>query len=88
LIARRAAGWATERVPDVNVFSDERSQRISERLKKYRPDIEMSDPVYYGERSHVIEYLTSLGVGGVGADDAGSARRQWVAETGGRPSGR
>jgi methyltransferase (TIGR00027 family) len=50
---------ATEHVPDVAVFSDERSQRISERLKKYGHDIEMADLVYHGERSHVIEYLTS-----------------------------
>jgi methyltransferase (TIGR00027 family) len=52
---------ATEHVPDVAVFSDERSQRISERLKKYGHDIEMADLVYHGERSHVIEYLTSHG---------------------------
>ncbi|MCW2649363.1 MAG: hypothetical protein QOE41_269 [Mycobacterium sp.] len=52
---------ATEHVPDMAVFSDERSQRISERLKKYGHDIELADLIYQGERSHVIEYLTSLG---------------------------
>jgi methyltransferase (TIGR00027 family) len=53
---------ATEHVPDVSAFSsDERAQRISERLKKYGHDIEMAELVYHGERSHVIEYLTSLG---------------------------
>jgi methyltransferase (TIGR00027 family) len=52
---------ATEHVPDVTVFSDERSQRISERLKRYGHDIQMADLVYHGERSHVIEYLTSAG---------------------------
>lgn len=43
------------------VFSDERSRRIAERLKKYGHDIEMADLIYHGERSHVVEYLTSLG---------------------------
>jgi methyltransferase (TIGR00027 family) len=52
---------ATEHVPDMAVFSDERSQRISERLKRYGHDIQMADLVYHGERSHVIEYLTSAG---------------------------
>jgi methyltransferase (TIGR00027 family) len=53
---------ATEYVPDISAFSsDERAQRISERLKQYGHDIEMDDLVYHGERSHVIEYLTSLG---------------------------
>ena len=52
---------ATEHVPDVAVFTDERSKRISERLRKYGHDIEMADLVYHGERSHVIEYLTSHG---------------------------
>ena len=50
---------ATEHVPDITVFSDERWQRISERMKKYGSDIELSDLIYHGERSHVIEYLTS-----------------------------
>ena len=52
---------ATEHVPDIKVFSDERSQRISERMKKYGSDIEMSDLIYHGERSHVIGYLTGHG---------------------------
>jgi methyltransferase (TIGR00027 family) len=50
---------ATEHIPDTTMFSDERSQRISERLKQYGHDIEMSDLVYHGERSHAIEYLTA-----------------------------
>ena len=50
---------ATEHVPDIEMFTDERSQRISEQLKKYGSDIEMSGLIYHGERSHVIEYLTS-----------------------------
>jgi methyltransferase (TIGR00027 family) len=52
---------ATEHVPDMNVFQDERSKRITDRLKEYGHDIEFSDLVYHGERSHVVEYLTSLG---------------------------
>ena len=52
---------ATEHVPSVDFFNDERSQRISEQMKKYGHDIEMTDLVYQGERSHVVEYLTSLG---------------------------
>jgi methyltransferase (TIGR00027 family) len=52
---------ATEHIPDVTMFSDERSQRITERLKKYGSDIEMSDLIYHGERSHVIDYLTGHG---------------------------
>jgi methyltransferase (TIGR00027 family) len=52
---------ATEHVPDIKMFSDERAQRISERMKKYGLDIEMSELVYHGERSHVPEYLTAYG---------------------------
>jgi methyltransferase (TIGR00027 family) len=52
---------ATEHIPDVTMFSDERSERITERLKKYGHDIEMRDLIYHGERSHVIEYLTGHG---------------------------
>src|SRR6202035_2151943 len=52
---------ATEHIPDFDVFEDERSQRIAERLKQYGHDIQFSDLVYHGERSHVIENLTALG---------------------------
>ena len=52
---------ATEHIPDVSMFSDERSKQISERMKKYGSDIEMRDLIYHGERSHVIEYLTGHG---------------------------
>jgi methyltransferase (TIGR00027 family) len=52
---------ATEHIPDMTMFSDERSQRITERMKKYGSDIEISDLIYDGERSHVIEYLTGHG---------------------------
>ena len=52
---------ATEHVPDTDVFSDERSQRIKECTNKYGRDIDFAELIYDGERSHVIEYLDSLG---------------------------
>jgi methyltransferase (TIGR00027 family) len=52
---------ATEHIPDMTMFSDERSQQITDRLKKYGHDLEMKDLIYHGERSHVIEYLTAHG---------------------------
>ncbi|MET0473260.1 MAG: class I SAM-dependent methyltransferase [Mycobacterium sp.] len=52
---------ATEHVPDLAAFTDERSQRMSERLKQLGSDIEMADLVYQGERSHVVEYLAERG---------------------------
>lgn len=52
---------ATEHIPDINAFSDERSQEIADRLKKYGHDIEMSELIYRDERNDVIEYLTARG---------------------------
>jgi methyltransferase (TIGR00027 family) len=52
---------ATEHIPDVGALQDERSQEIRERLKKIGHNIDFSDLVYNGERTHVIEYLQSLG---------------------------
>jgi methyltransferase (TIGR00027 family) len=52
---------ATEHIPDVSMFADERSEQISERLKEYGHDIEMRDLIYHGERSDVVEYLTGHG---------------------------
>jgi methyltransferase (TIGR00027 family) len=52
---------ATEHIPDVSMFADERSQQIAERLKQYGHDIEMGDLIYHGERSDVIDYLTGHG---------------------------
>ena len=60
-LSARGSRLATEHIPDTNVFSDERSQRIKERMKKYGHDIDFSNLIYEGERSHVVEYLTSLG---------------------------
>ncbi|GAC1400571.1 MAG: class I SAM-dependent methyltransferase [Mycobacterium sp.] len=52
---------ATEHIPDVTMFSDERSEQITERLKKYGNGIEMKNLIYHGERNHVIDYLTGHG---------------------------
>src|SRR5215218_3340130 len=47
---------ATEHIPDISAFSDERSQVIADRLKQYGHDIEMSELIYRDERNDVIEY--------------------------------
>ena len=52
---------ATEHIPDISAFSDERSQEIADRLKQYGHDIEMSDLIYRDERNDVIDYLTARG---------------------------
>jgi methyltransferase (TIGR00027 family) len=52
---------ATEHIPDVSMFSDERSQQIRDRLAKYGHDIEMGELIYHGERNDVVEYLTGHG---------------------------
>jgi methyltransferase (TIGR00027 family) len=52
---------ATEHVTDLAAFTDERSQRMSERLKQMGSDIEMADLIYQGERNHVVDYLALRG---------------------------
>ena len=52
---------ATEHVPDLAAFTDERSQHLRDRMKQLGSDIEMADLVYPGERSHVVEYLAARG---------------------------
>ena len=52
---------ATEHIPDISAFSDERSQQIADRLKQYGHDIEMSELIYRDERSDVVEYLAARG---------------------------
>ncbi|BBZ26856.1 putative S-adenosyl-L-methionine-dependent methyltransferase [Mycolicibacterium madagascariense] len=52
---------ATEHVPDLSAFTDERSKAMSDRLKALGSDIEMADLVYQGDRSHVVEYLAVRG---------------------------
>jgi methyltransferase (TIGR00027 family) len=52
---------ATEHIPDISAFSDDRSQLIRDRLKQYGHDIEMSELIYHDERNDVIDYLTGHG---------------------------
>jgi methyltransferase (TIGR00027 family) len=52
---------ATEHVPDPNAFTDERLQRISERWRRLGLDLNAGDLFYRGERSVVIDYLTTHG---------------------------
>jgi methyltransferase (TIGR00027 family) len=52
---------ATEHVPDPNAFSDERLQRISERWQRFGFDLNAADLFYRGERSVVVDYLTTHG---------------------------
>jgi methyltransferase (TIGR00027 family) len=63
ITALSAAGsrLATEHIPDMTGFSDERSKRMSERLKQLGSDIEMTDLIYQDERNDVVDYLTSNG---------------------------
>ncbi|RDH75972.1 class I SAM-dependent methyltransferase [Mycolicibacterium moriokaense] len=52
---------ACEHIPDVSMFSDERAQLISERLKQYGHDFEMRDLIYHEKRNDVVDYLTGHG---------------------------
>ena len=52
---------ATEHVPDPNAFSDERLQQISERWRRFGFDLNPVDLFYQGERSVVVDYLTTHG---------------------------
>jgi len=52
---------ATEHIPDISAFNDERAQEIAARFKQYGHDIEMSELIYQDERNDVIEYLTARG---------------------------
>jgi len=52
---------ATEHVPDPSAFSNERLQRISERWRRFGFNLNAADLFYQGERSAVLDYLTSHG---------------------------
>ena len=52
---------ATEFVPDLSPFSDGRSEKIKDRWHRHGVDLDLSDLIYHGQRSHVLEYLTQLG---------------------------
>jgi methyltransferase (TIGR00027 family) len=63
ITALSAAGsrLATEHVPDPNAFTDERLERISERWRRLGLDLNATDLFYRGERSIVVDYLTTHG---------------------------
>jgi methyltransferase (TIGR00027 family) len=52
---------ATEHVPDPNAFSNERLQHISERWRRFGFDLNPVDLFYQGERSVVVDYLSTHG---------------------------
>ncbi|OBG13676.1 SAM-dependent methyltransferase [Mycolicibacterium celeriflavum] len=52
---------ATEYVPDAAVFSDNRSERVLAGYRRSGLDSELSDLVYAGRRSDVLEFLTARG---------------------------
>jgi methyltransferase (TIGR00027 family) len=52
---------ATEHFPDPTGFSGERAQKLSERWNRIGIDLDMSELIYHGERSTVIDYLTTHG---------------------------
>ncbi|BBY22654.1 class I SAM-dependent methyltransferase [Mycobacterium stomatepiae] len=52
---------ATEHVPDPNAFTDERLQQISDRWRSFGFNLNAADLFYPGERSVVVEYLTTHG---------------------------
>jgi methyltransferase (TIGR00027 family) len=60
-LSAQGSRLATEHVPDPNAFSDERMQRISDRWRRFGFDLNAADLFYRGERSVVIEYLTTHG---------------------------
>ncbi len=52
---------STEHVPDPNLLTEERVQRISERWQRFGLDLNAADLFYGGERNVVLDYLTSHG---------------------------
>ncbi|GFG52033.1 SAM-dependent methyltransferase [Mycolicibacterium agri] len=52
---------ATEHIPDVSMFADERSRQITDRLKTYGHDIDMGELIYHDKRHDVVDYLTGHG---------------------------
>ncbi|MDP9168796.1 MAG: class I SAM-dependent methyltransferase [Actinomycetota bacterium] len=52
---------ATEHVPDLDAFTDERAEHFRDRLKQLGSDIEMGDLIYQGERSNPVDYLRGHG---------------------------
>lgn len=63
ITALSAAGsrLATEHIPDMAAFHDERSRAWRGRWRRYGLDLDVAELVWDGERSHVTEYLASHG---------------------------
>jgi methyltransferase (TIGR00027 family) len=52
---------ATEHFPDPAAFSGERAQELSDRWSRLGFELNMSDLIFHGERSTVIDYLANHG---------------------------
>lgn len=53
---------ATEHVPDLSILTDDdRMQAFAQRWSRYGLDVDWSELVYHGERSHVVDYLIASG---------------------------
>lgn len=52
---------ATEYIPDASAFSDDGSRGVTDGFRRFGFDGELSQLVYHGRRSSVIEYLTACG---------------------------
>ncbi|BBY17497.1 class I SAM-dependent methyltransferase [Mycolicibacterium litorale] len=52
---------ATEYVPGIMDFDPERARAAASQMREFGLDLDMPSLVYHGERSHVMDYLTSLG---------------------------
>ncbi|MGH3640371.1 MAG: hypothetical protein ACRDUX_15240 [Mycobacterium sp.] len=52
---------ATEYLPDASAFSDDRSRGVTDGFRRFGFDTELSELVYHGRRSPVVDYLTTCG---------------------------
>ena len=52
---------ATEYVPNTDIFTGAQAQARSERWRRLGVNVDMSELVYHGKRSHLIRYLEAGG---------------------------
>jgi len=52
---------ATEYVPGLRNFDAEKARADASKMREYGLDLDMPSLIYHGERTHVMDYLTSLG---------------------------
>ncbi|WP_454789331.1 class I SAM-dependent methyltransferase [Mycolicibacterium lutetiense] len=52
---------ATEYIPDASAFSEDRSRGVTDGFRRFGFDGELSQLVYHGQRSSVVEYLNACG---------------------------